>query len=38
MEPSRIMTPLQEYISYPYERIVIDSMLCLVCRLLVEDE
>jgi hypothetical protein len=31
-------TPLQEYLVYPYERIVIDSMLCLVGRLSVEDE
>ena len=31
-------TPLQEYLIYPYERIVDDSMLCLVCRLSVEDE
>ena len=31
-------TPLQEYLVYPYERIVNDSMLCLVCRLSVEDE
>ena len=31
-------TPLQEYLVYPYKRIAIDSMLCLVYRLSVEDE
>jgi hypothetical protein len=31
-------TPLQEYLVYPYERIVNDSMLCLVCSISVEDE
>jgi hypothetical protein len=32
------MDPLQKYLVYPYERIDNDSTLCLVCRLLVEDE
>jgi hypothetical protein len=31
-------TPLQEYLVYPYERKVNDSMLCLVCRLSVKNE
>ena len=31
-------TPFQEYLVYPYERIVNDSILCLVCRLSIEDE
>jgi hypothetical protein len=38
MEPSCIMTPLQEYLVYPNKRIDNDSMLCLVCRLSVEDK
>jgi hypothetical protein len=31
-------TPLKECLVYPYERIVNDTMLCLVCRISVEDE
>jgi hypothetical protein len=38
MEPSCIMASLQGYLVYPNERIVNDSMLYLVCRLLVEDQ
>jgi hypothetical protein len=38
MEPSCITTPLQEYLVYPNERIVNDSMLCLLFMLSVEDE
>jgi hypothetical protein len=30
MKPSYIMTPLHEYLVYPYEKIDSDSMLCLV--------
>jgi hypothetical protein len=32
------MDTLTSYLVYPFERIVNDSMLCLVCRLSLEDE